>query len=63
MPKSLATEEFITGVLHDTERRIREQIRGEITPTVESMQELSNALSHMIEVCKGARGLGNISAR
>ena len=42
MPKSLATEEFITGVLHDTERRIREQIdRGEITPTAESMQELS----------------------
>ena len=59
MPKSLATEEFITGVLHDTERRIREQIdRGEITPTAESMQELSNALSHTVEVRKGARGSG-----
>ena len=59
MPKSLATEEFITGVLHDTERRIREQIdRGEITPTAESMQELSNALSHTVEVRKGTRGSG-----
>ena len=59
MPKSLATEEFITGVLHDTERRIREQIdRGEIIPTAESMQELSNALSHTVEVRKGARGSG-----
>ena len=64
MPKSLATEEFITGVLHDTERRIREQIdRGEITPTAESMQELSNALSHTVEVRKARGGLGNILAR
>lgn len=55
IPKSLATEEFITGVLHDTEQRIREQIdRGEITPTAESMQELSNALSHTVEVREGA---------
>ena len=37
---------------------VNRSIGGEITPTAESMQELSNALSHTVEVRKGARGSG-----
>lgn len=61
MPKSLATEEFVTGVLHDTERRIREQIDRRKSPTAEFSRSFLERLAYGL---KGRAGIqGSILAR